>query len=81
MSDAKPFSYIMDLEAEALRFDPDGEYVRRWLPVLSRLPLKHVHAPWKAPPEVLEEAEVRGALAATSHISLPVRLAAVYLLL
>lgn len=59
MSDAKPFSYVPDLEVEAARFDPDGAYVRRWLPVLARLPLKYVHAPWKAPPEVLAEAEVR----------------------
>ncbi len=51
-SDAHPFSYMMDLEKEALRFDPDGEYVRRWLPVLSRLPTQYIHAPWKAPPQV-----------------------------
>lgn len=28
----------MDLGAEARRFDPEGEYVRRWLPVLARMP-------------------------------------------
>ena len=49
---AKPFSHIIDYEAEALRFDPDGEYVRRWLPVLSRLPTQYIHAPWKAPAQV-----------------------------
>jgi len=58
MSDAPPFSHIMDLGAEAARFDPDGEYVRRWLPVLSRLPLRYIHAPWTAPPEVLAAADV-----------------------
>ncbi|KAG2427955.1 hypothetical protein HXX76_011942 [Chlamydomonas incerta] len=58
MSDAHPFSYMMDLETEARRFDPDGEYVRRWLPALSRLPTEYIHAPWKAPPSVLAAADV-----------------------
>lgn len=44
---------MMDLEKEAQRFDADGEYVRRWLPVLSRLPTEYIHAPWKAPPQVV----------------------------
>jgi len=39
-------------------FDPDGEFVRRWLPALSRLPTCYVHAPWTAPAEVLEAADV-----------------------
>ncbi|KAG2450020.1 hypothetical protein HYH02_000124 [Chlamydomonas schloesseri] len=58
MTDAHPFSYMMDLETEARRFDPDGEYVRRWLPALSRLPTEYIHAPWKAPPSVLAAADV-----------------------
>lgn len=58
MVDAHPFSYIMDLEAESRRFDPTGQYVRRWLPVLSRLPAAHIHAPWKAPRELLAAADV-----------------------
>jgi hypothetical protein len=43
---------MLDTEAEAARFDPSGEYVRRWLPALSRLPSQYIHAPWKAPPQV-----------------------------
>jgi deoxyribodipyrimidine photolyase len=55
-TDAHPFNYMVDLEEEWKRFDPDGHYVRRWLPVLSQLPAQFIHQPWKAPPEVLEEA-------------------------
>ena len=33
------------------RFDPDGEYMRRWVPELERLPGKAVHRPWAAPLE------------------------------
>jgi hypothetical protein len=55
-ADAHPFSYMIDMEQEWRRFDPQGHYVRRWLPVLSQLPNEFIHQPWKAPPEVLEEA-------------------------
>ncbi len=57
-ADAHPFDYIVDLDKEARRFDPDGEYVCRWLPVLARLPTQYVHAPWTAPPAVLAAADV-----------------------
>lgn len=56
LADAHPFSYMVDMELEWKRFDPQGHYVRRWLPVLSQLPNEYIHQPWKAPPEVLEEA-------------------------
>ncbi len=38
--------------------DGTGEYCRRWLPELARLPTKYLHTPWRAPPEVLKEAGV-----------------------
>ncbi len=55
-ADAPDFSYMMDLDVESKRFDPDGNYVRRWLPVLARLPAKYIHAPWEAPEHVLDDA-------------------------
>lgn len=48
-ADAPPFGDLMDISAEAAAFDPDGEFVRRWLPVLARLPSAYLHAPWTAP--------------------------------
>mmetsp|Transcript_38682 Transcript_38682/g.50970 ORF Transcript_38682/g.50970 Transcript_38682/m.50970 type:complete len:434 (+) Transcript_38682:282-1583(+) len=38
--------------------DPTGNYVRRWLPELSKLPAQFIHKPWTAPPGVLAEAGV-----------------------
>ncbi|MBN1654564.1 MAG: hypothetical protein JXA30_12400 [Deltaproteobacteria bacterium] len=40
------------------RFDPDGTYVRQWVPELAKMPAKHIHCPWEAPNTVLEDAGV-----------------------
>lgn len=39
--------------------DPNGDYVRRWLPQLRALPTRYIHQPWEAPPAVLRAASVR----------------------
>jgi deoxyribodipyrimidine photo-lyase len=41
------------------RFDPLGTYVRRWVPELTRLETRYIHAPWTAPPAVLDAAGVK----------------------
>lgn len=58
LSDGHEFSMVMDLEKEVENYDPNGTYVRRWIPILARLPTKYVHCPWKAPRQVLEDAGV-----------------------
>lgn len=51
--------YRMDNpQLEGYRYDPFGEYVRRWLPELSRLPSEWIHHPWDAPPNVLRAAGI-----------------------
>ncbi len=47
--DSQMFSRIMDPVAQGRRWDADGAYVRRWVPELARVPLRHLHAPWEAP--------------------------------
>ncbi|KAH7287431.1 hypothetical protein KP509_32G056000 [Ceratopteris richardii] len=45
-------------QIEGYKHDPLGEYVRRWLPELTRLPREWIHHPWDAPPAVLRAAGV-----------------------
>ena len=56
--DAQPFFRIFNPVRQGERYDPDGAYVRRWVPELERLPSKFIHRPWEAPDDVLEEAGV-----------------------
>lgn len=42
-ADAHSFDYMLVHSREAKKFDPDGNYVRRWLPVLGRMPAKWIH--------------------------------------
>ncbi len=48
-ADAQPFFRIFNPTSQAEKFDPDGEYVRRWVPELSRIAGVAIHRPWDAP--------------------------------
>ena len=56
--DAAPYFRVFNPVRQGERFDPDGSYVRRWVPELAQLPAKWIHQPWSAPPKVLTEAGV-----------------------
>ncbi|HTY92289.1 MAG TPA: deoxyribodipyrimidine photo-lyase [Steroidobacteraceae bacterium] len=58
-ADASPYFRIFNPVSQGCRFDPDGDYVRRWCPELAGLPTEHLHAPFEAPEEVLRHAGVR----------------------
>ena len=58
-ADAAPYFRIFNPISQGQRFDPDGNYVRRWAPELSRLPASTIHQPWKTPERVLITAGVR----------------------
>ncbi|XP_050217182.1 cryptochrome-1 isoform X2 [Mercurialis annua] len=45
-------------EMQGSKFDPEGEYVRQWLPELARMPTEWIHHPWEAPHNVLKAAGV-----------------------
>ena len=58
-ADAAPYFRIFNPVTQGVRFDPQGNYVRRYIPELARVPDKFVHRPWEAPAETLEQAGVR----------------------
>ncbi|MGD9851779.1 MAG: deoxyribodipyrimidine photo-lyase [Nitrospirales bacterium] len=58
-ADASPFFRIFNPITQGRKFDPDGRYVRKWVPELSGLPTRWIHQPWKAPPLLLGEAQIR----------------------
>jgi deoxyribodipyrimidine photo-lyase len=57
-ADAAQFFRIFNPNGQGERFDPRGDYVRRWVPELGRLPVEWIHRPHEAPGEVLARAGV-----------------------
>jgi len=58
LPDGREFDRIDNPQLEGYKFDPNGEYVRRWLPELARLPTEWIHHPWDAPETVLDAAGI-----------------------
>jgi deoxyribodipyrimidine photo-lyase len=57
-ADAAPYFRIFAPVTQGERFDPAGDYVRRWVPELAKLPTHWIQQPWTAPLEVLRVAGV-----------------------
>ena len=56
--DAQPWFRIFNPVEQSRRFDPDGQYIRAWLPELAGLDAAAIHAPWLAEPARLRAAGV-----------------------
>ena len=48
-TDAAPYFRVFNPVAQGVKFDPDGAYVRRWVPELAHLQGAAAHQPWDAP--------------------------------
>ena len=57
-ADAAPYFRIFNPVTQGVKFDPDGAYVRQWVPELARMPAKSIHAPWLASQGTLEDSGV-----------------------
>ena len=74
--DAAPYFRIFNPVLQGKKFDPEGAYIRRWIPELAHIPKKWIHCPWEAPekaphyPEpIVDHSEARNkALAAYQRI-------------
>jgi len=56
--DAQPWFRIFNPVTQSRRFDPEGKFIRRYLPQLARLGDELIHAPWEAGPIELEAAGI-----------------------
>ena len=52
-TDAQPYFRIFNPTSQSEKFDPDGKYIRRWIPELRDVPAKYIHSPWamSSPPK------------------------------
>ena len=57
-ADAAPYFRVFNPILQGEKFDPDGAYVRRWVPELAELPSRLIHQPWTATPLELASAGV-----------------------
>lgn len=57
-ADAAPYFRIFNPITQGEKFDPEGRYVRRWVPEIAKLPDTYLNKPWEAPPPVLADAGV-----------------------
>jgi len=46
-TDAAPYFRIFNPVLQSARFDPNGDYIRKWVPELRALDAKDIHAPWE----------------------------------
>ena len=58
-ADAAPYFRIFNPILQGERFDPDGAYVKRFVPELKDIPKRFIHKPWEAPKDVLAKARVQ----------------------
>ncbi len=57
-TDSQPFFRVFNPVTQGRKFDPDGRYVRQYVPELAALPDRWLHEPWEAPAAVLKQAGV-----------------------
>jgi deoxyribodipyrimidine photo-lyase len=57
--DAQPYFRIFNPVTQSERFDPEGKFIRRYLPQLAGLSNAAIHSPWTASPVELEAAGIK----------------------
>ncbi|MCL7745161.1 DNA photolyase family protein [Guyparkeria hydrothermalis] len=57
-ADAAPYFRIFNPVLQGEKFDPEGSFIRHWVPELADLPDKALYAPWEAKPATLQDAGV-----------------------
>lgn len=58
-TDAAPYFRIFNPITQGEKFDPQGDYVREFIPELANMPKQYIHKPWEAGPLILKESGVK----------------------
>ncbi|CAN1520325.1 PhrB Deoxyribodipyrimidine photolyase [Rhabdaerophilaceae bacterium] len=58
-ADAAPYYRIFNPFTQGEKFDPEGNYVRRFVPELGQMPAEFIHRPWDAPASIVARAGVK----------------------
>ena len=58
-ADAAPYFRIFNPILQGEKFDPEGEYTRKFVPELKNLPAKFLYKPWEAPTEILQNSGIK----------------------
>ena len=58
-SDAAAYFRMFNPVMQGQKFDPDGDYVRQWIPEIASLPTAYLFNPWEAPDSVLSAAGIK----------------------
>lgn len=61
-TDAAPYFRIFNPVSQGLKFDPQGQYIRRWMPELAKLPDEFIHTPWLMPEDAARKVGFRPGL-------------------
>jgi deoxyribodipyrimidine photo-lyase len=57
-TDAAPYFRIFSPVLQGQKFDPRGDFVRRWVPELAAVPERYIHEPWKMPVDLQRRLDV-----------------------
>ncbi len=58
-ADAAPYFRVFNPTLQGEKFDPEGIYIRQWVPEIGRLPNQFIHKPWEAPELILRQCAIQ----------------------
>lgn len=58
-TDAAPYFRIFNPITQGQKFDPDGEFIRHWVPEVIQVPQEYIHTPWAMPERIQQQAGCR----------------------